>query len=68
MIWVKNGDTWARIKPLPITAMVSAPNTVPTMVAAPAEQIGAAQHHRGDHLQLKTDPGVARARCPAGQR
>ena len=34
-IWVKKGEMWARIRPLPITAMVSAPSTVPMIVPRP---------------------------------
>jgi hypothetical protein len=34
-IWVKKGETWLRISPLPITAMVAAPSTVPIIVPRP---------------------------------
>ena len=66
-IWVKNGEMWARIRPLPMTAMVSAPSTVPMMVPRPPSECGAAQHHGGDHLELEAHGGVGAARAePAG--
>ena len=38
-IWVKKGEMWARIRPLPITAMVSAPSTVPRIVPRPPNRL-----------------------------
>ena len=65
-IWVKNGEMCIRIRPLPITAMVSAPRRRAEDRAAAAHQRGAAEHDGGDHLQLEADGGVRRARAEAG--
>ena len=65
-IGARNGETWERISPLPITATVSAAEQRAGHRAATAEQAGAAEHDGGDHVELEADTGVGRAAAEPG--
>ena len=65
-IGVRKGDMCARIRPLPMTATVNAPSTVPMMRAAATEQAGAAEHDGGDDFELEALSGIGRAGAETG--
>ena len=57
-IGVRKGDMCARIRPLPMTATVSAPRIGADHRAAAAEQAGAAEHDGGDDVELEAEAGI----------
>ena len=65
-IGARNGETWERISPLPMTATVSAAEQCAGHRAATAEQAGAAEHDGGDHVELEADAGVGRTAAEPG--